>query len=332
MRRLILLAIVIIGLAPVWIRSPMPAEPTDEQPILRITALHFPTVDLGPVRASGAWQLESPNRHFGSYSAMVPLGRGTLLAAADTGKRLRFTPPGRTGPGPRFDFFADVDYAQKAGYDVESLTRDPGSGRIWAGYEYNNHIERYDAQLRSTGLVRPAAMRRWRSNSGPESMVRLGDGRFIVLAETGIDWFDSDGPGLLFPGDPVDGAKPLEFRFRPPSGFDPCDMAALPDGRVLILLRKVVWGLPPRFVGKLMIADPATIRLGERWRAEPLADLRPPLPMDNYEGLAVEPMADGQLALWVISDDNHALLQRTLLLELVWRPNEKARGTGRAPQ
>jgi len=331
MRRLILLLVVVIGLAPVWIRSPMPPELSDRRPILRVVALRLPPVDLGPVRAVGAWQLESSNRYFGSYSAMVPLDDGTLLAASDAGKRLRFTPPGRTGPDPRFDFFADVDFGDKSAYDIESLTRDPATGRFWAGYEHNNQIERYDAQLRSTGLVRPAAMRRWRSNSGPESMVRLADGRFVVLDETGLGWFDDEGPGLLFPGDPVDGAAPLQFRFRPPASYNPCDMAALPDGRVLILLRKVVWGLPPTFASKLMIADPAMIRAGEEWRAEPLADLRAPLPMDNYEGLAVEPMADGRLTLWLISDDNNALLQRTLLLELEWRPNEKARGTSRAP-
>jgi hypothetical protein len=299
---------------------------------LRVTALRLPLVDLGPLRAVGAWQLQSPNRHFGSYSAIVPLGDGRLLAAADTGKRLHFTAPGRAGPGPRFDFFADVDFADKAAYDIESLTRDPATGTIWAGYEHNNQIARFDAQLRSTGLVRPSAMDGWRSNSGPESMTRLSDGRFIVLAETDTGWLGSDGPGLLFPGDPVEGAVPVKFRFRPPRGYNPCDMAALPDGRVLILLREVVWGLPPSFAGKLMIADPATIRAGEEWRAETLADLRPPLPMDNYEGLAVEPMPGGGLTLWLISDDNNALFQRTLLLELAWRPNEKARGTSRAPR
>ena len=332
MRRLIPLAIVVLGLAPVWIRSPMPAEMMDERPILTLTPLRVPRVDLGQVRMVGAWRLDSPNRHFGSYSAIVALGDGTLLAAADSGKRLRFTPPGRAGPAPRFDLFADVDFGVKARYDIESLARDPATGWIWAGYEHSNQIVRYDAQLRQTGLVQPAGMRQWSSNSGPEAMVRLDDGRFVVLAESGTGWFDSDVPALLFPGDPVAGAAPVEFRFRPPEGFSPCDMAALPDGRVLILLRKLVWGLPPSFTGKIMIADPATIRADEGWRAEPVADLRAPLPMDNYEGLAVEPMPDSGLALWLISDDNNMQYQRTLLLKLEWRPNERGRGSLRAPR
>ena len=79
-----------------------------------------------------------------------------------------------------------------------------------------------------------------------------------------------------------------------------------------------------------MIADPAAIRAGEPWQAERLADLAEPLPTDNYEGLAVEPDGSGGAVLWLISDDNQMVLQRTLLLKLRWRPNAKARGTTRA--
>jgi hypothetical protein len=30
--------------------------------------------------------------------------------------------------------------------------------------------------------------------------------------------------------------------------------------------------------------------------------------------------------VWIVSDDNSFRLQKTLLLQLRWRPNEKARG------
>jgi len=107
-------------------------------------------------------------------------------------------------------------------------------------------------------------------------------------------------------------------------------LAQLPDGRALILLRMVAWGIPPGFAGKLMLADPATIRAGEAWRAEPLADLVAPLPSDNFEGLAVEPDGRGGTVLWLISDDNDSIVQRTLLLRLDWPANAKARGNLRA--
>jgi hypothetical protein len=67
----------------------------------------------------------------------------------------------------------------------------------------------------------------------------------------------------------------------------------------------------------LLVADPGRIVAGKDWPWRKLADLEAPLPMDNYEGLAVLPDRDG-VTLWLISDDNFARIQRTLLLELHW--------------
>jgi hypothetical protein len=203
---------------------------------------------------------------------------------------------------------------------------------MWGTYENTNFIERYDADFIPEGRVRPPEMRRWPSNSGPEAMVRLADGRFIVLSEASPRWFDDDLPALLFPGDPVDGARPEPFRYAPPDGYRPVDMAEIPDGRVLILLRAVRWGVPPRFESKLVVADPADIRRSGRWSGREIAHVGEPLPTDNYEGVAVEPADDGRLVLWLISDNNKSRFQRTLLLKLLWRPDEKARGKARAPR
>ncbi len=314
-----------------WVRWPKPAGSNDERPILAMTAVPRGMARAGPLRVLGAWQLASPNRYFGSYSALVSLGDGTLLAASDSGRRLRFTPPGRHGPGPRFDYFAAPEFGEKRSADIEAMTRDPVTGQLWTALEWNNRIDRYDRDLRLERRVQPAAMRRWRANTGAEAMVRLADGRFVVLAEAGERWFGDEGPGLLFPADPTEAAAPLRFRFRPPAGYSPVDLAALPDGRVLILLRRVLWGVPPHFAGKLMVAHPSTIRAGQAWHAAPLADLAAPLPVDNYEGLAIEAGSDGGLVLWLIADSNHTVFQRTLLLKLGWPATQKAREGPRAP-
>jgi len=44
-----------------------------------------------------------------------------------------------------------------------------------------------------------------------------------------------------------------------------------------------------------------------------LARLRPPLLVDNYEGIAATRGPDGTILLWLIADDNYMSLQRTLL-------------------
>jgi hypothetical protein len=321
---------VALCLAPgTWVRSPR--LPADERQILTVYALAMPRADLGPLSPTGAWELRSPNSGFGSYSALAVLDDGTLLAASDRGGLLNFAPPGEFSGPARIGRFPSGEGGEKRDMDIESLTRDPVSGDLWAGFETNSRIERYDASFRPLGVVRPAAMRDWPGNMGPEAMVRLADGRFIVLAEGSPRWFDDGMPGLLFPADPLTGGAPTRFRFVPPTGCRAVDMAQLPDGKVLILLREVLWGIPPHFRGKLMLADPATIRARKPWRAQPLADLAAPLPIDNYEGLAVEPDGTGGVVLWLISDDNGMQYQRTLLLRLVWPANEKAHGSPRAP-
>jgi hypothetical protein len=329
--RLVLLLIVALGLAPgTWVRVYKTHVP-DERNRLSVAPLDVPRGAIGGgIEVAGAWRLRSTNHNFSGYSGLLAMGDGTLLAVTDHRRQVRFTAPDAARRSVKFGFFAPHDPYDHRMIDLEAITRDPASGHLWGAYERSNHIERYDTDL-SIAQAWPRAMRNWPGNRGPEAMVRLADGRFVVLSEGSPRWFAADLPGLVFAGDPVGGTEPESFRFRPPEDFVPVDMAQLPDGRVLILLRALRWGLPPTFEGMLVVADPGTIRPGERWAWREVARLAEPLPMDNYEGLAVEPGEDGRLVLWLISDDNRSKFQRTLLVKLLWRPNEKARGASRAP-
>ena len=49
-------------------------------------------------------------------------------------------------------------------------------------------------------------------------------------------------------------------------------------------------------------------------------DLAPPMTVDNYEGIAAVPRADGTVRFYLISDDNASASQRTILLAFDWRP------------
>ena len=49
-------------------------------------------------------------------------------------------------------------------------------------------------------------------------------------------------------------------------------------------------------------------------------DMAPPMTIDNFEGLAAVPRPDGGSRFYLISDDNRAASQRTLLLAFDWRP------------
>jgi len=333
MRRILLSLILAVGLAPgiVWRNGP---PPPDHSQSVQAIALPLPTGgdtrigrQGGPV-LTGAWQLVSPNSGFESYSALLALDGGkTLLAISDRGQFARFAAPGETvgridlkpvelgAVLPGSDAFKPLQ-------DMEAATRDPVSGRIWLGLEGRNAILRLKPDLSDPEFAYPPAMQGWASNSGPESLVRLADGRFLTLSEGGILRDGDFKEALLFDRDPLEGGDPLRFTLRPPSGFAPTDAAQLPDGRVIILLRGFEMGLPPRFTTRLLLADPATIRAGEAWQWEDIGGLGAAIPHENYEGLAVSGGEDGgPVTLWLLSDDNGAtFIQRTLLLRFTWKP------------
>ncbi|MGN6496099.1 MAG: esterase-like activity of phytase family protein, partial [Tsuneonella sp.] len=268
---------------------------------------------------------------FDSFSAMVPLGGGRLLAASDAGHMAAFGEPGRQAPAPHIGWFAGRKQPNKFLVDIEAMTRDPATGRIWVAYEGSNAIVRFESDLTRPRGVRPPAMRDWPGNTGPETLVRLRDGRFIVISEARTDRRANEHPALLFASDPVEGGEPLRFRFAAPGRFRAVDAALLPDGRVLILLRTWDW-LPPRFRNRLVVADPSQIEAGKVWTGVELARIEAPLPSDNYEGLAVEDAGGGAVDVWLISDDNRSSWQRELLLHLRWpHAYEKARGIAAGP-
>jgi hypothetical protein len=321
MRRiaLILFCAVLLGLS--WWRSPV--SPPNNHGSVRFVPL--PVAGLPPpgpgMTLQAAWELHSRSDSFGGYSTLVSLGDGKFLSVSDRGRELRFHDPSQGAPQPRMAYFAAREGADKLDVDVEGLTYDPVGKALWAGYEQTNRIVRIGPERGEIRGIAPRAMRHWPSNRGPEAILHMADGRFLALEEAQGDWWARrPGAGLLFPGDPVSGAAPQEFRFAAPEGFSPTDIAQLPDGRVLILLRKVVLSIPPRFAGALLLADPADIRPGKIWRGSIVARFDPPLPSDNYEGVEVLPGEAGSVIIWVISDDNKGALQHTFLLKLRWRP------------
>lgn len=319
MKRLLLLAIVAIALAPgTWFRSA--PKPVSYEPELFVAKLDVEPRRVGSFRLAGVWELDSENGHFGSYSALVALDDGLLLAGSDRGRLLRFAEPDLPARAPYFAQASGDTQSDKELVDLESLTRDPATGRMWAGYESANAIERVDAAFRNPKRVLPEAMRNWAENAGPETLVRLADGRFIAMEE-GRMFRGGPYEALLFPSDPAEGVEPLQFTFKAPDGYRPVDAAQLPDGRVLVLTRKVEWGVPPGFSARIVLADPAEIAEGEEWSGEVVATLAEPIPSDNWEGMAIVPGAeDAPPTIWLISDDNNALIQRTLLMKLLWEP------------
>ena len=321
-RRTIAFILLFVLLVVTWARSSVP--PPDENLRIRVERLALPPQAiqaryLGPFRVEAAWHLLSLDWRFYGFSAMIPQRDGRLLAINDAGGYLWFSPPDAPPAKPFTGWFSFAEsVGEKLSQDSESVVRDPVSGRYWLGVEGRNAIVRFNADKQEDGRVRPRLMRGWGNNTGPEAMARLPDGRFITVREiTRSRWNARLHEAVLFDGDPIEQPDGHRFLFDGPDNFSVVDMALLPDGRALILMRRLLWPVSMRFAGRIVIADPAQIRPGKVWRSVPVAALASALPVDNFEAIGVVPQSDGRLTVWLMSDDNQMqLLQRTLLWKL----------------
>ncbi len=328
-RRVAAAAMLAVALAPgTFVRTAIPDRQVQGLQVAALTDLPEEATDRGFSR-EGVWHLTSPNLKFGGYSALLLIGDGTAARAfSDRGTMMTFSLPGAPQPNN-----AELSNGPERGRlgknipDIEAATRDPATGDYWLAFEGVHSIIRYDETGALRNLRAPPEWSGWAQNSGAEAMARLPDGRFLILPERRRS-------ALLYPSDPTGEGTPLRFTVDLPGDFAPTDLAALPDGRVLVLLRRVARAWPP-FTAALGIADPAAIEDGGELKVELVADLDRILPRENYEGLAAELRADGSYTVWIISDDNLASFQRTLLVKLIWDgstaddlaiAHEKARG------
>lgn len=276
-------------------------------------------MQVGALTWLGGVRLTSQDRAFGGFSAMLLDGdRFTLLS--DYGNIVRF----RLGADwqPREVAFGDLPGGPETGWakherDAESMIVDLLSGRTWVGFEWANAIWRFDRALsRPEAHAAPAAMRRWPTGGGPEAMLRLREGSFLVVSEDARPRGETKSParlGLHFAGDPTDPRqKPTPFLYVPPSGYDPVDMAQLPDGRVLVLNRR--FSIPDLFTAKLTLIDPRSLQPNHILYGRELATLAPPLIHDNYEALAVAREGKDTI-VWIASDDNNEIWEQSLLLK-----------------
>jgi hypothetical protein len=266
-------------------------------------------------QVAGVWEYRSEGQKFGGFSALLPLGAGGLRAFSDRGYRITLTTPDQPEPSQGMNRQQVSRGREYDLTDAEAATRDPASGAYWVAYEQVHAIQR------STIASHPDAVRDledivdWPSNAGIEAMVRLADGRFVILPEGGKR-------GLMFRRDPVEGDAPEAFRFvSPAAGYKATDLAQLPDGRLMVLMRRVVmpsrsaW---PPFSTLLALGPPP--QPGGTFAPQITLRLDSAIPRENYEGLAVREGADGRVEVWLIADDNFSAFQRTLLAKLLFNP------------
>lgn len=318
-RRLLSIILLALTLAPgTWLRTEVNVGFKGAVKVRQIAGQNDTSIDGWQLH--GVWEYDAPSMAFGGYSALLALGSNKLRAFSDRGTRFTLIEPDQpeeltkniTRGRQMSRQLVDPEYSFYL-WDIESATRDPKTGQYWLGFENVHAFQRYNVASEPEEVRLITDEVDWTSNSGAEAMVRLSDGRFLIIPEGGKQ-------GLLYPDDPVTGVTAQSFVYRTPlPGFGITDAAQLPDGRLLILSRNVTWGIPP-FEARLAIAEIPPPGAPQVMSPRVVLDLTSLAPPENYEGLAIRERADGMLDIWLISDDNLSAIQRTLLVKLRFDP------------
>lgn len=322
-RALVLLG-TLIALATMILPEPRPPLPGPGEAALTYTPVALDAGDpgrrdVGRLHFLGGWSLHSPDARLGGLSGLH-VGNGEAVAVSDVGMLAFFPLPGASAaPRIRFQPVAQGPGASRARFTRDSEGLQVAGDRLWLSFERYNAVWRYDRDgVRAQAGAQPEAMRRWRGrNSGPEAMVRLADGRFLLIAE-GRSERAPTSEAVLFAGDPAEpgtAAIRLVYR-RPPGGYRATDAAVLPDGRVLILNRSLAW---LRLSARLVVADVRGLQANGMIEGQEVATLEAPLVVDNMEGLSVT-QEGGRTIVWLVSDDDFMrLFRHTLLLKFELR-------------
>ena len=266
-------------------------------------------LNLNGMSLSGAWHLKSASG-FGGLSGLEVMRSGSLLAIADNGKFVWIgvdpetgAPDGTGSMAYMHDGEGNV-WSDKLAADAEGLAfRD---GLAFVSFERDHRVEAYD--LEGCGAAARAALvaRLDRvvdgnvlgDNRGPEALALVGDELAL-----GIETRASGGSpigALKSDGTLNDVQRTIQPGLFLLTGMD------RENGLTATIFRAYD---PVRGARGILRVGSAQNVIGE-------AQLKKPLPVDNYEGIAIGKAPSGKTRIWLISDDNFSSNQRTLLLAL----------------
>ena len=162
--------------------------------------------------------------------------------------------------------------------DAEALA-DDADGGLLVGFERDHRVWSYaDPNALPVAIELPPEVFSLSANSALESIARLPDGRLLIIAEAPVNDQTLIKGWIL----ETDGWRPISYVAR--DEFEVTDIAALPDGRIIVLER---WFAEPVFL-QIRLRDISTdmLQAGTPIDGRVLATFSNPLLIDNFEGLA----------------------------------------------
>lgn len=261
------------------------------------------------VTFAGGWNLTSDNANFGGLSGIETLSDGSLLSISDVGAfvwiGMKDSQPDGTA---RLAYMLGQDGGQlsgKAEGDSEGLAFRDGLAIV--SFERNHRLEAFD--LENCGAnARAALVARLPSEVGGKSIdENLGAEALSVSPHGNLTYgFESllRGPspmGAVF----ADGTSALTGQYADnPRGYSFVgrDEVASSSATPIILTLYRSYD-PIRGNRNIITWSTSSDRI----------ELKRPMLVDNFEGIAGEIGEDGRLRIWLISDNNFSPRQQTLL-------------------
>jgi hypothetical protein len=275
----------------------------------------------------GGLLLTSSERTFGGLSDLAVSADGSeILAISDAGRWLtarltydeasdlagmnsvELTPMLNRGGRP----------VQGGGRDAEGLTLERANdlrGPVIVSFERNVRVWRYDLSQGFQALPEIVPIGDWvkplNVNAQLEAVTLLKPDTLLVFAESRIGSEDIRGALEAYPGKVQPQYRRLSVVPRDP--FSITSAANAPDGGIFLLERR--FSLMGGVGMELRHVAGGDVREGARIDGKVLANLSfQDANIDNMEGLAVRRGPKGETLLYMISDNNFSVLQRTLLL------------------
>lgn len=298
-----------------------PAPPSWAAPIeVKATPVALNGDDLqqttvGKLKYRGGLMLTSPDGNFGGLSDLrVSRDGRRLIAVGDKGIRIAATLV--YGADGNLTGVKDGDLGQLTGLDGQALrgrndvdaeAMAPGAeGEIIVAFERDHRIWRYFPNNPvPEPIPPPEELQHAPRNGGIEAMTLLSDGRLLLIAED----FGKGGRNVAWVSS-KDGWSVLTYAVD--GGYVPTGAATLDNGDILTIERR--FNLRSGAGGRIKRIAKDAIQPGAHLGGTVIAELQSPLVVDNFEGIEARKDADGRTLIYLISDDNHNPLQRTLLL------------------
>ena len=281
----------------------------DRAPRPRVTtAVHYEAVGLAPasgqLRLSGAWRVEADEPRLGGLSALA-IDRGRFVAVSDLGAAVVFDSPSAAAPRAILSDLGEGPGPPgfKKSRDAEALVRDR-VGKGWlVAFEQHHSLWRYDQNFANGARVADLDRPDWKRNRGIEGML-VDAGGVLLAAENGREAMRIDRLGVR--------------RIAWAAGTEVADASSAPDGSHWLLLRgKGVRGISQAIAP--LVPTLAGYRIGRKMAL-------PKAPFDNYEGMAIAARPGGGWRFWLVTDDGHRVMARTLLVALDFDPQKQTPG------